>query len=120
MFDLYYTNCYFSLSVFSSSSFLFSFSVTILSLLVVYFFFFFQAEDGIRDHCVTGVQTCALPILRSVPRRRPPIFLRLFQPAQDDAGGRPERQEAPYRGEAETGPAGHEPPGHRLDRKSVV
>src|SRR4030095_9611643 len=23
----------------------------------------FQAEDGIRDHCVTGVQTCALPIL---------------------------------------------------------
>src|SRR5260221_5854314 len=30
-------------------------------------FFFFQAEDGIRDHCVTGVQTCALPI--SNPRR---------------------------------------------------
>ena len=28
--------------------------------------FFFQAEDGIRDHCVTGVQTCALPILRLV------------------------------------------------------
>src|SRR5438132_13202849 len=27
-------------------------------------FFFFQAEDGIRDHCVTGVQTCALPISR--------------------------------------------------------
>src|SRR5215204_460343 len=26
--------------------------------------FFFQAEDGIRDHCVTGVQTCALPIYR--------------------------------------------------------
>src|SRR5438034_812292 len=26
--------------------------------------FFFQAEDGIRDHCVTGVQTCALPISR--------------------------------------------------------
>src|SRR5438034_11846506 len=23
---------------------------------------FFRAEDGIRDHCVTGVQTCALPI----------------------------------------------------------
>src|SRR5256885_3389059 len=31
---------------------------------VVYclFFFFFQAEDGIRDYKVTGVQTCALPI----------------------------------------------------------
>ena len=27
------------------------------------FFFFFQAEDGIRDYKVTGVQTCALPIL---------------------------------------------------------
>src|SRR3712207_7172087 len=27
-----------------------------------YFFFFFQAEDGIRDIGVTGVQTCALPI----------------------------------------------------------
>src|SRR5699024_11669330 len=28
----------------------------------VFFFFFFQAEDGIRDRNVTGVQTCALPI----------------------------------------------------------
>src|SRR5687768_17970117 len=27
-----------------------------------FFFFFFQAEDGIRDVAVTGVQTCALPI----------------------------------------------------------
>ena len=27
-----------------------------------YFYFFFQAEDGIRDWSVTGVQTCALPI----------------------------------------------------------
>src|SRR5205823_8899831 len=30
--------------------------------LLVFFFFFFQAEDGIRDKLVTGVQTCALPI----------------------------------------------------------
>src|SRR2546426_12678671 len=30
----------------------------------VFFFFFFQAEDGIRDYKVTGVQTCALPILQ--------------------------------------------------------
>src|SRR6266478_6148776 len=29
---------------------------------IIYFFFFFQAEDGIRDLTVTGVQTCALPI----------------------------------------------------------
>src|SRR5437879_3205926 len=28
----------------------------------MFFFFFFQAEDGIRDTSVTGVQTCALPI----------------------------------------------------------
>ena len=28
------------------------------------FFFFFQAEDGIRDIGVTGVQTCALPICK--------------------------------------------------------
>src|SRR5690606_40578527 len=34
--------------------------------LVLYssYIFFFQAEDGIRDFHVTGVQTCALPILR--------------------------------------------------------
>src|SRR2546427_8800373 len=30
--------------------------------LFFFFFFFFQAEDGIRDLTVTGVQTCALPI----------------------------------------------------------
>src|SRR5256885_4982166 len=43
-----------------------------------FFFFFFQAEDGIRDYKVTGVQTCALPIFTSpqaagaqpLPRRR--------------------------------------------------
>src|SRR5438093_13602959 len=32
------------------------------SFLLFFFFFFFQAEDGIRDWSVTGVQTCALPI----------------------------------------------------------
>src|SRR5437764_9289140 len=32
-------------------------------------FFFFQAEDGIRDTSVTGVQTCALPISRLVTER---------------------------------------------------
>src|SRR6266446_329367 len=30
--------------------------------------FFFQAEDGIRDYKVTGVQTCALPIWRAIDR----------------------------------------------------
>src|SRR5687767_15185275 len=33
-----------------------------LVLFFFFFFFFFQAEDGIRDKLVTGVQTCALPI----------------------------------------------------------
>src|SRR4030066_722 len=35
-------------------------------------FFFFQAEDGIRDSSVTGVQTCALPISSSGPPRKVP------------------------------------------------
>src|SRR5699024_12041762 len=48
------------------------FALTGFSVLLV---FFFQAEDGIRDRNVTGVQTCALPILDfcrclpSAPRR---------------------------------------------------
>src|SRR3989441_331543 len=33
-------------------------------------FFFFQAEDGIRDKLVTGVQTCALPICERAPTER--------------------------------------------------
>src|SRR5207253_10236036 len=37
-------------------------------LLILFFFFFFQAEDGIRDGHVTGVQTCALPISIVGPR----------------------------------------------------
>src|SRR5256886_4976685 len=44
---------YFNMQFYSSHMFYF-----------VFFFFFFQAEDGIRDLTVTGVQTCALPICR--------------------------------------------------------
>ena len=40
--------------------------------------FFFQAEDGIRDHCVTGVQTCALPISFSLDRMQNVLTL-LYQ-----------------------------------------
>src|SRR5690606_135822 len=36
-----------------------------------FFFFFFQAEDGIRDFHVTGVQTCALPILCGIKILKP-------------------------------------------------
>src|SRR2546425_2895351 len=42
------------------------------------FFFFFQAEDGIRDKLVTGVQTCALPIWSFVVMRA--LFLLLEMP----------------------------------------
>src|SRR3712207_6902543 len=41
-----------------------SYSASVNSNVVLYFFFF-QAEDGIRDIGVTGVQTCALPIYRA-------------------------------------------------------
>src|SRR2546430_8869041 len=40
----------------------------------LFLFFFFQAEDGIRDLTVTGVQTCALPI--SIADRSPREFIR--------------------------------------------
>src|SRR5687767_15453983 len=47
-------------------------------VLFFFIFFFFQAEDGIRDKLVTGVQTCALPIStkRTFPPRRRPKKLR--------------------------------------------
>src|SRR5229473_4219292 len=44
--------------------------------MAAFFFFFFQAEDGIRDKLVTGVQTCALPIYLINART-----LRLMKPA---------------------------------------
>src|SRR5215211_8979875 len=67
---------------------------------VFVFFFFFQAEDGIRDHCVTGVQTCALPIFRSSntistclpsyiqcwPIAEPVYGARYLKPALSEAG----------------------------------
>src|SRR5688572_31213399 len=39
-------------------------------VVVFFFFFFFQAEDGIRDLTVTGVQTCALPIFERLLKSR--------------------------------------------------
>src|SRR2546429_8386539 len=47
------------------------------------FFFFFQAEDGIRDVAVTGVQTCALPISAEFWKRldaRPPTAVVVLKP----------------------------------------
>src|SRR2546426_2239968 len=45
----------------------------------IFFFFFFQAEDGIRDYKVTGVQTCALPISKSTNLVGPAIEVRGFR-----------------------------------------
>ena len=46
-----------------------------ISAFVSFVCFFFQAEDGIRDHCVTGVQTCALPICPFHVAAAPPLFI---------------------------------------------
>src|SRR4030066_361902 len=51
--------------------------------------FFFQAEDGIRDSSVTGVQTCALPIWcgQEVQQRRPILGREGLPPAWDVEAG---------------------------------
>src|SRR2546425_8473853 len=64
------------------------------------FFFFFQAEDGIRDKLVTGVQTCALPIYAGdggrllvlsgvVVSRRPAVRREAARPEGPLGGGIP-------------------------------
>src|SRR5207247_6530866 len=53
--------------------------------------FFFQAEDGIRDPLVTGVQTCALPICRP-PSPRREARRRAPTPCRVRAGGAPTAQ----------------------------
>src|SRR5438034_228724 len=62
------------------------------------FFFFFQAEDGIRDHCVTGVQTCALPICGdalSIDARQRPQAAAGHALRQDPPGASRRRMERP-------------------------
>src|SRR3712207_8233173 len=59
------------------------------------FFFFFQAEDGIRDIGVTGVQTCALPISR--PGHRPQ---RQPAPGNEPEWSPPNRSISPANGPA--------------------
>src|SRR5690349_25141243 len=44
----------------------------------MFFFFFFQAEDGIRDLYVTGVQTCALPICKRYPGQAKKVMMGLW------------------------------------------
>src|SRR5438132_9843547 len=75
------------------------------------FSFFFQAEDGIRDHCVTGVQTCALPICggragesRALVPRSPLRLNGIPDPARQDPPPPPVRLSLP----------GHRPRNFRL------
>src|SRR2546422_2524405 len=68
-----------------------------LGVVFLFFFFFFQAEDGIRDVAVTGVQTCALPIsFERNPRSRagadPADRRRGAARARDHAAGRSEER----------------------------
>src|SRR5438874_734509 len=49
-------------SYFAQRLFLIAYLEIFFPVFIFYLFFFFQAEDGIRDLYVTGVQTCALPI----------------------------------------------------------
>src|SRR5438067_8593816 len=91
----------------------------------VYFFFFFQAEDGIRDRNVTGVQTCALPICANcakdpdVERRQ----ARLLHPARLPGGRKTHQNPSPCGSYGRFRPLS--PPERLLhlsaqDRKSVV
>src|SRR5438105_14566454 len=50
-------------------------------------FFFFQAEDGIRDPLVTGVQTCALPICAAGQRGGAALEVRAAESGGQSAGG---------------------------------
>src|SRR5256886_10082702 len=85
-------------------------------------FFFFQAEDGIRDLTVTGVQTCALPIFRLTSSITGKRHLE-FTAATELANAITREGKIPYRdayrmvGQA-VGLAVKE--NRRLDRKSVV
>src|SRR2546429_744339 len=67
-------------------------SCRLRSVHYVFFFFFFQAEDGIRDVAVTGVQTCALPIY--------PLDVVVDHPEQthEEGGGGADHQHERQRG----------------------
>src|SRR5437762_4070399 len=88
-----------------------------------YFFFFFQAEDGIRDTSVTGVQTCALPIsdVEAVrieeAQRLGDLRLVEDRGVRDDADG--QRRQADALSFFRDDPRGGRKP-RLVDRKSVV
>src|SRR3989440_8733634 len=88
-------------------------------------FFFFQAEDGIRDLIVNGVQTCALPILapRALAGSKPPGGLRYLRARVAPVPGGHRPGGAPRLPRAAAAPVERRlQPDHRggRDRKSVV
>src|SRR5207302_5031490 len=58
----------------------------------LFFFFFFQAEDGIRDFHVTGVQTCALPIFAGRQASPPQARARSEASGRDARGAHAQRR----------------------------
>src|SRR5256886_5450222 len=83
--------------------------------------FFFQAEDGIRDLTVTGVQTCALPISPAAGRARD----RSPRPPPPEEGsdrseaGHDDRLPAAVPEGHREGPAAHRPGGGRSEERRV-
>src|SRR5256885_8349407 len=82
-------------------------------------FFFFQAEDGIRDYKVTGVQTCALPICAASINERPPsgTSTMRYAPGSSTSSSRSPLTTASHSDEPKR--CNHAT-GRRKDRKSVV
>src|SRR5690349_25011195 len=75
--------------------------------------FFFQADDGIRDLYVTGVQTCALPISSLTLKREPCHGHWTTSPSNLPSDNGPPRCEHVWA-------TAHTSPSQRADRKSVV
>src|SRR5256885_4339463 len=65
----YFLQCYYSVMSLLLGKVCYAADCRTVSLLCIFFCFFFQAEDGIRDYKVTGVQTCALPISDNLTAR---------------------------------------------------
>src|SRR5205807_4600940 len=85
-----------------------------------FFFFFFQAEDGIRDYKVTGVQTCALPICISSLHDQPFETRREAAQQRADAEGGQSQREYPATPVNISQPAGENEKGALAEQISVV
>src|SRR5256884_1505343 len=89
-------------------------------LLFILYFFFFQAEDGIRDVAVTGVQTCALPISVAAVAAAATRSARPLRPRLRPRRSRRAPRRPPSRSRPSSSGFGRPPPTRPSDRKSVV